>query len=380
MTSAATALLQFQKPKNGLTALLKTYVPLFVPTRINQTPSSAQSGRKFRRADLRHALALVKNICAIAGEPSIIEDLRIEFEITGLTTAVLRHDDKKLYDWLADVINYQGVADSVATSYLDKHGRIAFAEVRRSLAAGRRLCPKLESYWHFETCGYRKTARTCNRPDHFSQCPLPRHDLRNGSLNQAAHSLYFFMRDVAGGDFVGWIDQQLRLADHPDSPNRAQLLRDAVIEPMKDIYGISDKVLSLGFASLLLAADPRRSRWISAGASMIVVDTLVHAWLHRTGILRSLRSEHGYGPRCYSPNGCASIIDQLSQRIDARDFNPDFPRTFPRFVQKAIWRFCAQSEINRCNGNKIDDRARCVDDGCPLYTRCDRIALDPNRI
>jgi hypothetical protein len=30
----------------------------------------------------------------------------------------------------------------------------------------------------------------------------------------------------------------------------------------------------------------------------------------------------------------------------ARQFNPTFPRTFPRFVQYAIWRYCSQGGLD----------------------------------
>jgi hypothetical protein len=67
--------------------------------------------------------------------------------------------------------------------------------------------------------------------------------------------------------------------------------------------GALRKVLSMALADLLLGADPNRERWVTTGASMIAVDTLVHNWLHRTGILRRLGAEHAYGPACYSCSG-----------------------------------------------------------------------------
>jgi len=82
---------------------------------------------------------------------------------------------------------------------------------------------------------------------------------------------------------------------------------------------------------------------------MIAVDTLVHNFLHRTGILHRLHGSHRYGPGCYRPSGCADIIEQVAGRIDAREFNPEFPATFPRFVQRAIWFYCAQSGLDVCN-------------------------------
>jgi hypothetical protein len=75
-----------------------------------------------------------------------------------------------------------------------------------------------------------------------------------------------------------------------------------------------------------------------------------------------------YGTACYSPNGCADIVRKIARRINARQFNLDYPE-IPRFVQHAIWRYCAQSELNVCNGNNIDDRFRCENKGCPLFYR-----------
>jgi hypothetical protein len=45
---------------------------------------------------------------------------------------------------------------------------------------------------------------------------------------------------------------------------------------------------------------------------------------------------------CYRAGGCADIIAAVAERIDARQFNPAFPQTFPRFVQHAVWQYCSQ--------------------------------------
>ena len=43
-------------------------------------------------------------------------------------------------------------------------------------------------------------------PHLIDSCPLPTH---NGNLNQLAYSLFLFIRDIANGDLVGWIDARL---------------------------------------------------------------------------------------------------------------------------------------------------------------------------
>ena len=82
---------------------------------------------------------------------------------------------------------------------------------------------------------------------------------------------------------------------------------------------------------------------------MIAIDTLVHNFLHRTGLLEDCGVPHAYGLGCYASGGCADIIRAAALQIDASAFNARFPRVFPRFVQHAIWRFCAADGLNICN-------------------------------
>ena len=81
----------------------------------------------------------------------------------------------------------------------------------------------------------------------------------------------------------------------------------------------------MALADLLLGADPGRERWVATEAAMVVIDTLMHNHLHRTGTLRRFGAEHPYGARCYAAGGCADLIRGLAERIDAREFNPAFP-------------------------------------------------------
>jgi hypothetical protein len=128
-------------------------------------------------------------------------------------------------------------------------------------------------------------------------------------------------------------------------------------------------------ATLLLAAPKTWTRWLEVGGSMVAVDTLVHNFLHRTGILTRFDAEHAYGARCYSSGGCAEIITAVARQVDTRAFNPSFPRTFPWFVQHAIWRYCAQGGLDVCNGNRIDDSRACENLHCRMYNLCDRVVL-----
>ena len=175
-------------------------------------------------------------------------------------------------------------------------------------------CPKLESYWHFHGCRYDKISRTCSEPDHIDGCPLPSHQLRNGRLNQMAYSLFLFIRDIADGDLVGWIDRQFQAADDPASPNRLAELREGLIGPLREVYGVSDKVLTMSLSCILLAAPERLRLWREVGASMLV----------------------GLEP-CQDAGADQKVVHQ---GIDGNQSNPEFPQPFPRFVQHAPAPWC----------------------------------------
>ncbi len=138
------------------------------------------------------------------------------------------------------------------------------------------------------------------------------------------YSLFFFIRDVTDGNLVDWIDRLLAQASLGSANNRAYRMRQALIEPLRNIYGVSDKVLNMTLADILLAAPESKPLWRETGANMIAIDTLVHNFLSRTGLTHRLGHEHAYGSACYSANGCANIVRRIARRIDAKQFNLDY--------------------------------------------------------
>jgi hypothetical protein len=321
--------------------------------------------------------ALVLSVCEIAGSRTLIDDARVELASAGVIEAVKRRRNGTIFEWLMNAVSYQGVSDAAASGFIENHERVTSASINRQLQR-KPTCPKLGGYHRFHGCLYRKTKNTCAEPLHKVGCPLPLLDLRNGRLNRTAFSLALFMRDVCMGDFVGWIDFQLR----PTALTRlvpADVFAGPVIGPMTHIEGIGPKVMSMSMATLLLAADVDRPDWTAAGARMIAVDSLVHNFMHRSGILHLINARHEYGEACYREGGCSEIIERVSAQIDARKFNRNYPKDFPRFVQFALWAFCAQDELNTCNGNKVNDNSRCQQMSCPLYKSCKRKPLRSTR-
>jgi hypothetical protein len=337
-------------------------------------PRQQKHPKNHKGPPIDHAVRLIHAICGLAGSATLIDDIRADLATDKVRGAIRRHETGPVFDWLMASLSYQGISDQAAYQYMKQHGRATWRDIAQELGRGG-SCPKLKSYWHFHGCRYERVSRTCAEPDHIGACPLPRHDLRNGHLNQMAYSLFLFIRDVVDGDLIGWIDAQLVAAASPPGPYRLRRMRAALLQPMREIYGVSDKVLAMALSALLLGAPKKMAHWIEVGGSMIAIDTLVHNLLHRTGILRRFEAEHAYGPACYRLGGCAEIIAAVAEAIDARQFNPAFPQAFPRFVQHAIWRYCSQSGLDICNGNRIDDSRRCANSDCQVRLLCDRMAL-----
>ena len=336
-----------------------------------------QLANKTRRGRYGKPVAVVESICA-ATQPLGIGPSRLAkiLEPAGVIEAVRDHNSERLYEWLLEELQYQGISDAAADGYLANHGTLRYAEISRAFQSPTE-CRKLLSFDSYTSCGFRKISNTCAEPILLPACPVGKHDLRNGRLNQIAYSLYLFIRDVCGGDLVSYIDYVLERADRPDHPDRLLIMRDVLLADLKRIHGISDKVLSMSFANLLQGADPHRPRWVATGATMIAVDRLVHNFLVRTGIVRRVGAPHPYGPGCYRETGCAAIIDRLARQIDARKYDLAAPTYCPRLIQFALWIYCSQAGLNICNGNKIDAAARCKNRNCTVYALCERNPLRP---
>jgi len=305
---------------------------------------------------------------------SLLDEIDAETLKAGMDTAVALGHTPPVFDWLLTAFSYQGISDRVARTYIEKHGTASWSQMETSLRSCP-SCPKLCNYWTYEGCRYDKGSFTCSEPDHIDACPVPRARLRNGRLNQTAYSLFLFVRDITGGDLIGWIDGQLETAAGSSAADLEAARQEALIGPLRNVYGVSDKVLTMALSSLLIGARGQRPVWFETGKAMMAIDTLVHNFLHRTGILEGCGTPHVYGAACYARGGCAEIIRGVATRIDARSFNPRFPGKFPRFVQHAIWRFCAADGLNLCNGNRIDDRKACQITYCYLYQKCSRTPL-----
>ena len=324
--------------------------------------------------DWSQCLAVLRPALLLAPS-TYLANLQTRLAEEGIQAAVARRETAVLFDWMVRLLARQGISNAAAEAFAERSGSPTWVGIDKKLARSA-LCPRLRSYWHFSTCGFRRATATCNTPHHLVGCPVATIPARKGALAEAAIGLWLFIRDVCDDDLVGWIDTRLAIADPGVGvPQRGVTMQVALLEPLTNIVGTGPKVWSMILAELLLGADLSRERWTTTGASFVAVDSLVHAYLHRTGSLRRLQAEHPYGPACHSSDGCAAVIAALAERIDARDFEPAGPACFARMIQHSIWQFCAADTWNICNGRNIDDRVGCRQRFCPACGACDRLPL-----
>lgn len=317
-----------------------------------------------------HPVDLVAELLSL---PGILSERREQPFHDGLGEAIAAHDTAIIYRALIDGFSLQGISDANANAFIAKHGNADWDRLQGDLTGAAAICDKLMDLEAYRGCRFRKSGPSCSNPTALPGCPVPRLPLRKGLLNEQAVSLYFFVRDRCHGDIVGFIEGVLAEGKHFLDPVTAQ--RELLLSEFGRIVGVSRKLASMMLATLLMAVDDWRTDWLAVGRSMVVVDSLVHNFLHRTGILAEYDASHRYGPLCYRPTGCETILRDIVKRLSKRDCR----NWTPRSVQHAIWRFCAAGELAVCNGNNIDDSAPCRLGWCPLRERCRHLPLRPVR-
>ena len=325
-------------------------------------------------------IRLVTRVCELSKDA-----VETELDNSSWVRELLRLDvsnkvkTKYLFEPLMVALSFQGIGDYIVLGYIQNHGAISYFEIARRLKSYRRkykrLCARLKGFETYWDCGYRKGRFTCKNPMMLSICPVRTHDLLKGVLNIKAYSFFFYLRDICNGDFVGHIDRII--SRHQEDLNQQKVIsiKNDLIADFTRVFGVGDKLANMTL-SFLLCSDPERKSWVKVGQAMVAVDSLVHNFLHRTGILRFYRADHIYGPLCVKL--CNQVLDIIISKIDARTFNPTYPRYFPRFIQYSIWRFCSLTAHNICNGVRIDDSKACGrSDICPVFSLCDRLPLKP---
>ena len=115
---------------------------------------------------LKYARSIVHRVCAMAGHVTCIDDLRHAAIDAGLIVAVENSDTPAIFDWLMDILSYQGISDAVANGFMKEHGNVTWAQITRALSTSYE-CQKLQGYWVFSGCLYQKTSQTCAEHAYF---------------------------------------------------------------------------------------------------------------------------------------------------------------------------------------------------------------------
>lgn len=211
--------------------------------------------RQFRFASgeaWAYAVNMVETVAWLAGQPDYLDEVREAVKELDLFNATKRPLSAKIFEWLGAATSYQGISDTVARNYMAVHGRPRWRAIAHGAKYG--SCPLLQSYWHFHGCGYRKSGHTCSMPHLIDSRPLPSHEFRNGNLNQLAYSLFLFIRDVADGDLVGWIDGRLAEAEPGSNEDRLERMSAAIIKPLAGVQGVSDIRVPFRIAMVMVLA------------------------------------------------------------------------------------------------------------------------------
>lgn len=100
--------------------------------------------RHLSEGDL-YAIDLIHWVCAIAGDVDYLRSLHAEAAQAGLPVAVRHHDTPALFDWFVRMASYQGISDTAARVFMEKHGVAGWHEIK-AMPSKRPRCGKLSAY------------------------------------------------------------------------------------------------------------------------------------------------------------------------------------------------------------------------------------------
>ena len=100
----------------------------------------SSKARPPRRAALGHAVDIIYRVCCLAGVGDLLDKIRAELRADRIPTAIRRHDTAALFDWLVAALSYQGISDRVAAEYMERHGRVRWRDLLRTLCLSLSPC------------------------------------------------------------------------------------------------------------------------------------------------------------------------------------------------------------------------------------------------
>lgn len=302
----------------------------------------------------------LKRVVEVAIDPDYVEDVRRRW--SSLRAAGPEIIAGKLFE----IANYQGMSDRAASSWLLTNGNPDFHELALRLPG--EPCECAGSGDGVSGCGYLRSQNVCSHPALLTRCIVPTIPARKGQLARLAVALSYWTAELPNQSLVGWARSKLTRGDPRAGGS-------AMVDDLKRLPGVSDKVASMIASDVAIGLSTGSDALLRAGASVIVVDRLVHNLIIRTGATKVAGQSHTFGPGCYAEGGCRDLIELFAVGTDARQFNRHWPTFAPRMLQHAIWRFCAGNEMNTCNGNNIRAGSACGIRNCPGFKDCAQVVV-----
>jgi len=287
---------------------------------------------------------------------------------TGIDEEKIREgDSKEIFKSLILYGQFQGIADKNAFSYLERHSSINEIADFDTLKEGVKdsPCPALKSFSAFRNCDYKKSEHNCRYGREFG-CILKELDCRKGSINIMIGSAFLFLKEYYQESMVNFIKEGAKHEDKKFFYTR-ELLKIRNIGPQTASLFLTDLFNPFFFGYKVKGIDHN---------DFIVIDTLVHNFFHRTGILKALGREHNYNSEfCHTEEYCKGIILEIAQKVDIRDLLEDdnFQAFEPRLIQLCIWLQCAD-EGRKCGGGVCNEKGPFCND-CNVELMCDKLMI-----
>ena len=86
-----------------------------------------------------HAVRVIYRVCCLAGSTSLLDDIRADLAAEGVRAAIRKRKTALVFDWLIAALSYQGIANAIASDYMQRHGRVTWREIKRKLRHGRHV-------------------------------------------------------------------------------------------------------------------------------------------------------------------------------------------------------------------------------------------------
>src|SRR4051812_25954878 len=96
-------------------------------------------GKQVTRPDTADAVELVRRICSLAGSRALTAGTNGR-RVEQVRDAIQQRDTPFLYEHLVESLSFQGVSDSVAFTYMARHGRVRWRDVEQR-TNGTTVCP-----------------------------------------------------------------------------------------------------------------------------------------------------------------------------------------------------------------------------------------------